>query len=300
MDELQIQNSFVKWLECVHEYSEKFSDPNGGAGAVCDSIGTINDSPVLIEFKCSITPAMIEYSQKKASSIERKIRNSLEMLHEGNYLENWEKNSIPRIWVVAKTISTASVKELDRLLTKRSHDWGFFYEFGKWSGTKYSCLGDGPSKQILIDDLQKIDFSPPMPWPGDNRQPKRDLGKFDSIAVEQGVAETFRHFLSLAVSYGLSHQCNRENLNLKAIDSITGKPLNVIGIWPYHSGRQGLCVAAHNDRLQQCFPQRRNIVVQAPGNPTNNRGFLGPCTLLESIDDVDDYFAWVTGIEKNT
>lgn len=297
MDELQIQNSFVKWLENGYQYSEKFSDPNGGAGAICDSIGTINDAPVLIEFKCSITPLMIEYNPKKGSSIERKIRNSLEMLHKGSFLKNWKKDLIPRIWLVAETISTASVKELDRLLAKRSHDWGFLYEFGKWSGSEYSRLGEGLSKKITIDDLQNIGFYPPMPWPGENRLPKRDVAKFNSIAAERGVADTFSYFLCLSDLYGLSLQCNRDNLNLSAIDSISGKPLNVIGIWPYDSSEQGLCVAADNDRLQQRFPERSNIGIHAPGNPTNNRGFLGPRTLLTSIDDVDDYFAWTTGIK---
>ena len=299
VDELEIQNSFVDWLKIEHLYSEVLSDPNGGAGAICDSIGMIDDVPVLIEFKCSINPSMIEYNPERGSSIERKIRNSLEMLHAGIFLTNWKKDSIPRIWLVAENISKTSVEKLDQLLAKRSREWGFLYEFGSWSGKEYFCLGDDYSNPIPIADLKNIAFDPKMPWPGENRMPRRDVAKFKSVATAQGVDETFGHFLNLAKVYSLSIKCNRNNLNLTALDSISGKPLNVIAIWPYDSGKQGLCVAADNDRLQQCFPNRNNLDTKAPGEPTSHRGFLGPRTLLGSIEDVKKYWVWVTGFSRN-
>lgn len=92
---------------------------------------------------------------------------------------------------------------------------------------------------------------------------------------------------------------NRDNLNLRAIDDVSGKYLNVIGIWPYDSGAQGLCVASNDGRLQQCFPARRNLGMTAPGIPTSNRGFLGPRTLLASIDDIENYWVWATGYRNN-
>jgi len=295
MNEEQIQNSFVAWLERNCEYFESFSDPNGGAGAIFDSIGSINDVPVLIEFKCSITPSIIRYDANKPSSIERKIRNTLESLHCGSFLDGWEKNSIPRIWLVSEKISIESVEELNVLLRERSENWGFSYEFGTWSGKEYHSLGSGPSERIEISKLQNIDFSPAMPWPGDNRLPRRKIAEFQSIARQKGVADLFEHFLRLSDDVGLIVSCNRNNINLSAVDTESGKTIRVMGIWPADSNAQGLCVAADSERLDRCFPFRDNPGDQAPGTPTIDRGFLGSRSLLARTKDVNRYLAWATG-----
>jgi len=294
MDESEIQESFIDWIVEEYKYTEVISDPNGGAGAICDSIGWIKKVPYLIEFKCKIIPSIIQYSRQKSSSIERKIQNTLKKLHAGDFLE-WNKESIPYIWLIAENINKEAIYELDCLLSKRSKDWCFQYEYGVWSGSKYICLKKGPTSPLSIVNLNNINF-PPMEWPGENRKPRRNIETFKDIALKNQVSNLFNYLLDLIYSHNLSIKCNRESLNIVAFSKSEKIKINFMSIWPSDSGTYGLCIATDESLLQQCFPER-NINIKKPGVPAKNRGFLGPRVFLKNIDEIKTYWEWATGIQ---
>ena len=295
MDELEIQNTFVKWLTQNGHYSEKFSDPNGGAGAMCDSVGTIDGNPILIEFKVDVKPSTVQYNLKTGSSLERKIRNTLEALSEGRILRGWDKSSWPKVWIVAERIGEQAREKLHEVLVPRSQAGRFTYEFGEWTGTEYVCRGNGPSDCLQTDIQWTFSGFPQMDWPGENRLPRRNIVTFQEIAEEMGVKDLFGKFIEKARMHGLRVQCNRDNLNLRALDPHSRKYMNVISVWPLDSGHNGLCVAEDVERLQLCFPEQKENQTEAPGKPAPCRGYMGQRRFLVSNEEIISYWVWAIG-----
>jgi hypothetical protein len=297
MDEQEIQESFTDWLASTSGYLEELSDPNGGAGALCDSIGMANDKPILIEFKCSVTPSMISYTPEKSSSLERKVRNSLEDLHMQKFLKHWSKETVPLIWIVAEKISNEAADRLDALLSDRAHEWGFEYEFGTWSGFFYSQKGKGPDSPVPQQILNDVTF-PYMPWPGENRSPKRNFDQFRNIARQQGAREVFDYLIDQVRLQGFSIEYNRSSMNIKAPVAKTKKKLNVIGIWPGESNQKGLCVSADPKRLAECFPGSEVEKRFSPGAKAPAGGYLGQRVYLANPVEAKAFWEWATGIAE--
>lgn len=300
MKEEEIQEGFVKWLQERDGYVQARSDPNGGDGAICDSIGRIKEKPLLIEFKISITPSIIEYNTKTSTSIERKIRNSLWRLHnEKEFLAGWKKDSIPKIWVVAERINEQSIQILARLLSKRAQEWVFGYEFGVWNGSNYSCLGKGPPVDLPTTLLAEVRFHD-MPWSGENRKPRNNLTAFKIKAKENGVGELLDYFLDYANRFGFTFKYNRESINLSHKASNSANRLNAIGIWPSDSsGKDGLCIASDEMRLSACFPKRNNTDSRLFGKVAPNRGFINQRNFLANKDEIGCFWEWATGIKND-
>jgi hypothetical protein len=296
MDELEIQNGFVAWLATTRGYKEVFSDPNGGSGAKCDSIGFVAPTsgmqlPILIEFKTVIKKNQIAYSPNASSSIERKICESLRDLHSNKLECNWKKDLTPLVWIVAESIPTESRKLLCSMLVQRAQEWLFNYEFGEWSGTTYKSVGT-----LDIGSQSKTSFYhvqlPYWPWPGEKRELRSTIDDFRQIARAKGVGTLFDFMIKLARQNRLSMRCNRESLNLQALDSTTGKRVNIISIWPSDSGNKGLCIASNRLRIQSCFPVSDESN-PCPGKPAESRGYLGERRYLSSERDITEYWSWV-------
>ena len=262
---------------------------------MCDSVGTIGGAPVLIEFKHAMASSMVAYNPKRSTSLERKVRSTLVALHSGTLISTWDKLSLPLIWVIANRIPTDAARELDRVLSARSHDWCFHYEYGEWSGHDYVNHGKGPAELPPISQMMRVSFGPPMPWPGETRLPRRDAVALRAIAEERAVLGIYDYFMSVANSHGLRRLCNRENINLQALQVQTAKYINVISVWPGDSGQHGLCVAVDSSRLQLCFPDRPVENTEPPGMPAPYRGHLGKRTYLLTHEDVGRYWVWAVG-----
>ena len=290
-----LNRTAVKWLTQKCHYSEKFSDPNGGAGARCDSIGIIDGRPVLIEFKREVTSSMVPYSRNTGSSIERKIRNSLEALSSKRMLADWDKSSWPRIWIVAERISKPACEKLNEVLSRRSKDWCFVYEFGEWNGAEYVRQGKGPSDLPHVGKPWMFSGVPEMEWPGEHRLPRRNYDAFQKIAEKMGVRELFDKFMEKALGYGLKVKCNRDNLNLRASNPQSGTYMNVISVWPGDSGSNGLCVAEDVERLRLCFPNQKSNQTALPGIPAPHRGYMGQRRFLASDSEIASYWVWAIG-----
>jgi hypothetical protein len=297
MDEQEIQQSFTDWLTGTGGYLEELSDPNGGAGALCDSVGMIGDRPVLIEFKRAVTPSIVAYSSKKSSSLERKVRNTLEDLHNEKFLKHWNKATIPFVWIVAERISQDASDRLNTVLSERTEEWYFEYEFGVWSGVSYSQLGKGPDTPISPEQLRNVTF-PSMPWPGENRSPKRNFDEFQNIARQQGAREIFDYLIDRVHQQGFSIEYNRSSMNIKAPGTNTKKKRNVIGIWPGDSNQKGLCVSADRKRLTECFPDSKVETCSSPGANAPAGGYLGPRVYLASPVEAKAFWEWATGITE--
>jgi len=293
MNELDIQTAFVRWLGNSRGYTEHFSDPNGGAGALCDSVGTIEERPLLIEFKSTVDPALVAYSADRGSSIERKVCNTLKRLHEGSLLPNWSKDTLPLVWIIAEVIRTEAQAELHRMLLDRSQAWSFVYEFGTWAGDEYAPLEKGPPIQPDIAKMQEV-VLPDLPWPGERRLPRRHPDELRAIADARGVAPLFDQFMKQAEQLGLRTKCNRDSLNLQAETPNTSSRLNVISVWPTDSGEGGLCVAADRERLARCFPGFETAAA-APCLQAPSRGYTGDRWYLRSDNEVATFWAWAAG-----
>jgi hypothetical protein len=297
MNEQEIQESFTDWLASTGGYIEELSDPNGGAGALCDSVGMIGDRPVLIEFKRTVTPSIVAYSPEKSSSLERKVRNTLEDLHNEKFLKHWNKETVPLIWIVAERISQDAADMLNTVLSERTEEWCFEYEFGVWSGLAYSGLSKGPNTPVRPELLQSVSF-PSMPWPGEKRSPKRNLDEFRNIARQQGAREIFDYLIDRVHQQGFSTEFHRNSINIKAPVPNTKKKHNVIGIWPGDSNQKGLCVSADRKRLAECFPDSKAKTCTSPGANAPAGGYLGPRVYLASHIEAKAFWEWATGITK--
>jgi hypothetical protein len=298
MNEDEIQKTFVEWLETKHRYNEVTSDPNGGAGAICDSIGWIAETPILIEFKCNVVPSIVAYTPQRSSSIERKVKVTLEKLHQGDLLNEWNKTTVPLIWIVSEKISKQAVIELEKLFDARSSDWSFNYEVGTWSGKSYQVMCKGPEKPIHLDSTVNVKFEE-MPWPKENRKPKRNLDDFRMIAEKNGSSALFDKIIALAQHDGLLMEFNRSSINLKAKTIENQKYVNVIGIWPLENlEKKSLCVSADSKRLSKAFPSSGALEQMMPGQATKPLGYLGKTAYLSNELDVLEFWSWATGKTK--
>lgn len=292
MNEPDFQTEFVRWLGNSRGYTEHFRDPNGGTGAICDSVGTIDEHLLLIEFKITVDPSQVFYSPQRSSSIERKVCNTLKRLYEGGLVPNWPKETRPHVWIVAEVIEEKAQGELHRLLSTRSLEWRFTYEFGTWDGDAYIALEKGPLTRS--DALGEEVAFPDLPWPGEHRLPRRALDELQAIAYAQGVAPLFEQFMEQAKQLGLRTKCNRNNLNLQAKHPTTSRHVNVISVWPGDSGGKGLCVAANEERLSSCF-HRCGATAPAPWEQAPPCGYMGARWYLPSDSTVKEFWAWAVG-----
>jgi hypothetical protein len=286
--EEEIQHSFIEWLKGRRGYKEEFTDPNGGAGPLVDSAGLIGSIPHLIEFKVSVTESGITYESNRVSSIERKIRNSIERLHQSHLIRRWNRKTLPLVWIIAEQITSGGEYALQRLLEGRSSEWCFIYQVGIWDGKSYIDLLSGPKIAPFLKSLANLNL-PPMPSVPVFRNPPRGMSEQRETARQRGVQRLFDFAMEKVQQTSLTMQCNRDNIMLKASST------NVGAIWPIDSSEQnGLCIAAQVERLRDCF----NVVINAaslPGVPASKRGFLGPRRFLRSRDEIKEFFEMVTG-----
>lgn len=138
MIEEEIERTFVEWLKASHGYREEFTDPNGGAGALVESAGFIGNIPHLIEFEVSIKESGITYESNRVSSIERKIRDSVERLHQERLVRKWNHKTLPLVWIIAEQITSGGKYMLKGLLESHSSEWCFVYKVGIWNGQSYT------------------------------------------------------------------------------------------------------------------------------------------------------------------
>lgn len=293
MYEVEIQQQFVQWLTARDGYRELFNDPNGGAGATVDSIGFVGQRPVLIEFKRRVIDSAIRYSPIASTSIERKLRNSLQALYQGNLLELWKRDSVPLVLVVAGTVPVRERTTLKELLEQRAEEWRFEYEFGVWDGTAYCQLGSGPASPVVPGDWATVRF-PEMPWPGAPRLPSRTLQELSEIAYERGAGLLFDEMIVQARQRGLGVSRNRDNLVLGRAPVGSKRRRAVCSIWPTDSDAHGLCVGTSNEGAATVFG-RGSEPMRLPGVAAPPRGYLGDRRFLRSTEEIEAYWRLLTG-----
>jgi hypothetical protein len=288
MIEEEIQRTFVDWHSRAHQYREEFTDPNGGAGALVDSAGFVGQVPQLIEFKVSIKDSGVTYESNKVSSIERKIRDSIERLHQDRLLKTkWNRRSLPLVWIIAGEITSSGEDGLKGLLESRSSEWCFTYKVGLWDGRACKDLSAGPKANPVLKPLRDLNL-PPMPSAPVFRNPPRGLSEQREVAHQRGVQQLFEFAVQEVQRASLIMQNNRDSIMLRTSST------NVGAIWPVDSSRQkGLCIAAQFDRLQNRF----GVVINAsslPGVEAPSRGFLGPRRFLRTKDEITRFFEAIT------
>ncbi len=294
MNEAEIQSQFVCWLTARNGYQEVFADPNGGAGALMDSIGQLSTSrrAVLIEFKRQVAASGVRYSPTMPSSIERKIRNSLQALYEGRILDDWARQQVPLVRVVAGRISESACRALKLLLEERAPQWHFEYEIGEWDGAGYRSLARGPVESIAVTEWQNVTF-PEMPWPGEKRLPRRKLAELREVAATRGVVTLFDDMIRGARSHRLTLSCNRENLVLGGRANAESRFCRVASIWPGDSGTPGLCVGTSVEGSAAFFGVRTDPSM-LPGTPAPIRGYLGERRFLATSGQILQYWTALT------
>lgn len=291
MDEAEIQSQFVRWLAGRDGYEEVFIDPNGGAGALVDSIGLVAGRAVLIEFKRRVSASTVRYSQKSPSSIERKIRNALIDLFAGRILDGWARDTVPLVYVVAESIPISASVALRELLEERSQEWHFQYEFGQWDGTGFRSLAAGPLDSVAVVEWSNVVF-PEMRWPGEKREPRRTLTELRQVAADRGVGALFDEMLVQARRLGLTVSCNRENLILRGRSTAKRRVCAVASIWPRDSGKDGLCVGTSVEGAAGVFEAEP---APLPGVAAAASGYLGERRFLRSSDQVAQYWTALSG-----
>jgi len=289
MTEEEIQHTFLGWHSRINQYREEFTDPNGGAGALVDSAGFVGPVPHLIEFKVSVKSSGITYETSKVSSIDKKIRDSIEKLHQGRLLvTEWDRKSLPLIWIIAEEITGGARYALEGLLESRAAEWCFTYNAGLWDGHNYRDLLAGPRTSPALKSLEDLCL-PPMPTGVVFRNPPRGLSEQGEIAGQRGILDLFDFALKMIQRTSLTMQSNRDSIMLR--ESST----NVGAIWPVDSSPQnGLCVATHFDRLCNCFGVSINAS-SLPGIEAPKRGFLGPRRFLRTKEEIEKFFETITG-----
>jgi hypothetical protein len=293
--ELRIQNAFVDWLSKEKDYKEHVSDPNGGSGALMDSIGMVADQAVLIEFKYKLTLSGIRYSPEKTTSIERKICKTIERLYSNRLLPSWRPDSVPLIYVVAAEIGADARSLLRSLLEERSTDWCFAYNFGEWGSLGYRSFGEGPSDLPSSAAISDVRFQE-MPAAKQNRQAPRTIDQLSAIAKTNLVGHLFDLFMELAAKSDSTYQCNLKNVLFEARSGSTGKSLNSIGLWPIKSSSQnGLLVTYTPKRLAECFSINSTVLEKGPWKRAPMQGFLDKAVYLTNPEEVLDFWAAVTG-----
>lgn len=287
-----VQDNFTRWYKAQTGYQEEYFDDYSGLKTSVDSVGFIESTPVIIEFKGSVRTDWVYYADRHGGSLEDKIYRALKSLcgqrsdDISNALTAWDGQTAPLVLIVVGRMSEEGQRKICDMLFDRARRWGFRPQLWLWVGNEGKLICELQQTDTVALDCGQL-ARENMPYIPNYREKPRTLEQFREIAARREIGELLDAFCEEARLRGGRLSRNNINFNYRFRDLESRKLLTIVGAWPFDdTAGKGLVVSYWSEAFSQCFGTVPVPDQEMPGIGTTQRGFLGPSRCLRTVDEV--------------